>query len=86
VVDFTVLKEFVGAMTRAKPSSNAHVKRFVEELGTNIDLKFALDRNLAPMGATAVRLCIVRAFGDLDSDKIPKKLRKTMKELGILDG
>jgi len=57
-------------------------KRFVEELGMDIDLRFALDQAQPALAITAIRLCAVRAFGGLD--KITKKMHKSLKAIGAV--
>lgn len=64
------------------PIRSGPEKRFVEELGMDTDLRFALDRDQPTLAITAIRLCAVRAFGGLD--KVTKTMHKSLKSIGVV--
>lgn len=83
VLDIDKIDDFVRALIAA-PMAEGQMKKFVEEVGMDIDLKFALEQAQPTIAATALRMCAIRAFGSLD--QLPKKLHKSLKGIGVLSG
>lgn len=83
MLDIDKIDEFVKALISG-PIAEGQMKKFVEEVGMDIDLKFALQQTHPTIAATALRMCAIRAFGSLD--QLPKKLHKSLKGIGVLSG